>query len=112
MHFQEVHMKTIADIDSRLKVETNIDKKGIRFYDVLEAPFKIYGVYYEDGKFRRLPEKVAESVNPGVLYTHVYTTGGRVRFRTDSPYVAIEMTTDKFSTVSYQALSGSAGFDL
>ena len=105
-------MKNISDIDSNFKIKTTIEREGLKFIDVLSSPFKIYGVYYEDGKFRRLPEKIAEKVNAGVLYTHAYTTGGRVRFRTDSPYVAIQMTTDKFATVSYQALSGSAGFDL
>lgn len=78
-------MKKYAEIDKNFKVETQLGKDDIRFYSVLEAPFSVHGVFHEGGKFRRLPEKVAETVNEGVLFLHANTTGGRVRFRTDSP---------------------------
>ena len=39
-------MNDISLIDSNFKVETNINEDGICFYDVKQAPFKIYGVFY------------------------------------------------------------------
>ena len=46
-------------------------------------------LFHADGKFRRMPENVAARVSDGVLSLHTNTSGGRVRFRTDSPYVVI-----------------------
>ncbi len=37
-------MPNIAAIDSNFKVNTTIDKPDIRFYDVQEAPFAVYGL--------------------------------------------------------------------
>lgn len=31
----------------------------MQFYDVEEAPFRIHGVFKENGMFRRMPEAVA-----------------------------------------------------
>lgn len=105
-------MSNITAIDSNFKVETNIDKPDIRFYDVLEQPFGIYGVFYQDGKFRRLPESVAETVSDKVLRLHTHTAGGRVRFRTNSTYVAISAKMPTACKMPHFALTGTAGFDL
>lgn len=105
-------MSNIAEIDSNFKVETKMAQEDLRFYDPQQAPFQIYGVYFEDGKFRRLPESVAKTVNPGVLRLHANTAGGRIRFQTDSPYVAIHTKMPSIGKMSHFALTGSAGFDL
>ena len=105
-------MKNITDVDFNFKVETEIQRAGIRFYDVLQAPFQVYGVYHEDGKFRRIPEEVARNTNDGVLYLHANTAGGRVRFLTDSPYVAIYAKMPLVGKMPHFAFTGSAGFDL
>lgn len=105
-------MARIEDIDKNFKIETNIEKEGLKFYDSLQKPFEIYGVYMEDGKFRRMPETVAQKVNPGVLRLHSDCAGGRIRFCTDSPFVAISAEYDHVGDMPHFALSGSAGFDL
>ena len=84
-------MYDIAKIDENFKVESKIEREGLVFCNVLDAPFSVHGLFYEDGKFRRLPRAVAETVNEGVLHLHANTAGGRVRFRTNSPYVAINV---------------------
>lgn len=104
--------KTIADVDSNFKVETAIHKEDIVFYDILNAPFAIHGVYHEEGKFRRLPEAVAKATNEGVHFLHANTAGGRVRFRTDSPYVAIHVQMPYVGKMPHFALTGAAGFDM
>ncbi|MBR2042945.1 MAG: hypothetical protein IJ946_01245 [Clostridia bacterium] len=105
-------MFDIAHIDSNFKVETNIEKEDIRFYVVNQNPFKIYGVYYDNGKFRRLPEEVAKSVSVGVLGEHAHGAGGRLRFKTDSPYIAINVKMTCIPKMPHFALTGSAGFDM
>ncbi len=106
-------MPTLEQIDPNFRVETTIDKDDITFYDVQKAPFKVYGLLYEDGKFRRLPECVAAATNEGVLELHAKTTGGRVRFKTNSPYVAIHAEMPQIAYASPQSAgAATCGFDL
>ncbi len=102
----------IQDIDRNFKVETKIEKDDIRFFNVREEPFAVYGVFHEDGKFRRMPEAVARTVSEGVTALHTHTAGGRIRFRTDSPYIAIHAKMESIYKMPHFAISGSAGFDL
>lgn len=104
-------MSSIASVDKNLKVETNIKKDGLKFYDVKDEPFKVYGVIYENGTFRRIPQAVADSVSAGVALLNRNTAGGRVRFRTDSPYVVIK-SKGETGKLPHMALVGVAGFDL
>jgi hypothetical protein len=104
-------MKNIAEIDKNLAVETKMEREGLRFYDVRQEPFRIYGVFWENGIFRRIPEEVAKSVSDGVYLLHTNCAGGRVRFVTDSPYVTIQ-TEYIPGKMPHFAFSGSAGFDL
>jgi len=102
----------IEEIDTNFKISTNIEKSDIKFYNVLNEPFKIYGIFMENGKFRRMPEDVAKTVNDGVYALHTNTAGGRVRFKTDSPYVAIHTSMDGVGKMPHFPFTGSAGFDL
>lgn len=104
-------MKDISKIDKNLAVETNIVREGLEFLDVEEEPFRIYGVKMENGKFRRMPEKIAVTVSERVGWLHTNTAGGRVRFVTDSPYVAIKTACSPIR-YSHMPLTGTAGFDV
>ena len=73
---------------------------------------KVYGVFKENGKYRRMPEGVAKSVSEGVYALHSNTAGGRVKFVTDSPYIAIHAKMDGLGKMPHFALTGSIGFDL
>ena len=105
-------MKNISDIDKNFKIESKVAKEDTVFYDIENEPFRIYGVYLDDGKYRRLPEDIARSVSEGVLALHTHTAGGRVRFKSDSPYVIISAKMGARGEMPHFALSGSAGFDL
>lgn len=105
-------MSDFSLIDSNFKVETQIVQEDLRFFDPRQAPFQICGVFYENGKFRRMPESAAESVSTGVLNLHADTAGGRIRFQTDSPYVAIHAKMSGIGRMSHFPMTGTAGFDL
>lgn len=107
-----MEMSRIEEVDTNFKVNPSIGKADVKFYDVLEEPFAVYGVFYEDGQYRRLPEAVARATSEGVLELHHHTAGGRVRFRTDSPYVAMHADMPEMSLMAHFPYSGSAGFDL
>ena len=38
----------LSEIDKNFAVDVSIDKTGLKFYSVDEAPFKIYGVWREN----------------------------------------------------------------
>lgn len=105
-------MFDISKVDNNFEIKTQIDKKDIKFYKIDEVPFKIYGVFRENGKYRRMPESVAKNVSEGVYTLHSNTAGGRVRFVTDSTYIAIHAKMDGLGKMPHFALTGSIGFDL
>lgn len=105
-------MSNLSAIDKNFAVSAHIKRDGMIFQNVLSQPFSVHGVRMENGKFRRLPEKVAEAVSPGVLSLHTHTAGGRVRFRTDSRYIAIAAKMAEIGKMPHFALTGSAGFDM
>lgn len=105
-------MPDITDIDKNLKIETNIEREGLVFKNALEEPFKIYGIYHDGEKYRRLPDDIAEKTNPGVHKLSTNTAGGRVRFITDSPYVAIKVNIPHNVKFSHMPLSAQSGFDM
>lgn len=105
-------MSDIQKIDKNFLVETKIHKDDIKFYNADEAPFKIYGVFRENGKYRRMPENMAKEVSEGVTKLHSNTSGGRVRFVTDSSYVAINTEMENLGKMPHFAFTGAIGFDL
>ncbi len=106
------YMKNFTEIDSNFKVETKLNLTDVKFYNALSDPFKIHGLIMENGKFRRMPEEIAKSVSEGVYGLHANTAGGRVRFITNSPYVAIHAKMSGVLKMPGFALSGSIGFDM
>ena len=105
-------MASIEKIDKNLAVGATINKEGLVFYNALEAPFKIYGIYMHGGRFRRMPEEVAAQVSQGVLGLHACTAGGRLRFKTNSSAIALCVKMPNIYQGAHFALSGSSGFDL
>lgn len=104
-------VKGLDTIDKNFRVETSIKKEDIRFYDVEDGVFQIYGVFKENGMFRRMPEATAKGINKGVYGLHTNTAGGRVRFVTNSSYVAIRTEYTPCRKPHFP-LTGSSGFDM
>lgn len=104
----------IGEIDKNLSVKSKLDIDGIRYLNALDAPFDIYGLYRarETGQYMRMPVNVAKKVSPGVCELSAHTSGARLRFRTDSPYVAIKAELAGRGVMPHMPLSGSHGFDL
>lgn len=102
----------IQKIDKNFAVKTDIGKGDIKFYNIDEAPFKIYGVFKENGKYRRIPENIAKNVSDGVYSLHSNTAGGRVRFITDSSYIAIHAEMENLCKLPHFAFTAAIGFDL
>ena len=104
----------LEDIDKNLKVDKEIDKTGLKFYHFEDEPLKLYGDIRrgEDGLLYRLPREVAEKTNPGVLALSTNTAGGRVRFRSNTGYVAVIAKYNNVSQMPHFSVTGRRGMDL
>ena len=99
-------------IDKNMKVETKIEREGLKFYDIDEAPFKIYGVFREGDRYVRMPRAVAEPISDGVRWLSAVSSGGRIRFVTDSPYIALKVQISGPSKFSFFSVTGIMGCDV
>lgn len=104
----------MTHVDQNMNTLRSAEVPEAVFYDVRQAPFGVYGLYdYQNGnQFRRLPEAVARATSEGVARLHTNTAGGRVRFSTDSAYVAIQADMSFVCRFNHMPLTASAGFDL
>lgn len=107
-------MSQIEQLDQNFKTAV-VGNRNIVFYPATQAPFHIYGLLppaQTGNVFLRMPAKTAEKVSEGVAALNCNTAGGRVRFRTDSPFIAIRAKLHSIHFMSHMTLCGSAGFDL
>lgn len=102
----------IGKIDQNLRIEARVTEPDVVFTDVRQTRAAIHGLYepYAPGPFRRMPEESARQVSAGVERLALHTAGGRVRFRTDSTYVALRVSQEG-RTMSHMTVLGSSGFD-
>ena len=82
----------INKLDKNLAVNTDINEPDVVFHDVRQEPFEVYGLYdyKNDDVFKRMPEEESYKVSMPVHNLSLASAGGRVRFCTDSEYIAID----------------------
>jgi hypothetical protein len=104
---------SLADIDRNFAVETACNLP-VRFYPARVSPFSIHGLYdpQAGAPYRRLPADVAAATNDGVSSLALHTSGGRVRFKTDSPYVVLKACMPHVDLMPHMTLVGSSGLDV
>ncbi len=105
-------MKDVSKVDKNFIVKTKIEKDDIKFFNPEEKPFELYGVVREGEKLRRMPEYIAKTVSEGVYALHANTAGGRIRFVTNSPYVAVSVKMGEVGKMPHFAFTGSIGLDV
>lgn len=101
----------ISIIDENLRANAIPRETDLVWHDAAEAPFALYGAC-QAAPFLRMLEEVAATVSTGVAELSRHTAGVRVRFRTDSPYIAVRLGYDVISHMSHMPPSGINGADL
>lgn len=103
----------ITEIDKNFKLP-EVNEPDIEWFDVREAPFALHGVFFDEGtdRFMRMPYDVADKVSVGVRFGAHISTGGRLRFITDSKYVAIKAVIPSYFPMNHMPVVGSHGFSL
>ena len=101
------------------KIDKNFDTtfvapEDIEWFSVREFPFSIHGVVYaeEEGLYRRLPKEIADATNEGVAHLSKHTAGGRIRFSTNSPYIAVRVEEPFEAPFSHMTIAGKNGVTL
>ena len=102
----------IEDIDKNFKLQGLPEGVELSYFDVREAPLKVWGLMYEEDSFCRMPDAVAKATSTGVYHLHENSAGGRVTFATNSRFVAIACHVRAIGKMPHFTTIGSAGFDL
>lgn len=107
-------MINIAKVDQNMAASQSFQKEDIVFYDAEKAPFRIHGLMKAEGEsfFTRMPTEIAKSVSEGVAELNPCTNGGRIRFVTDSEYVAISVKFHSVARTPNMPLTCLCGLDL
>lgn len=106
----------LTQIDKNLASNNGINKDDIKFYPASCGEFNIFGLYEPYGKntFTRMPTEVADIVSEGVKRLNHISTGARIRFKTNSKYVAVrsEFHDPTFVANAKSSLVSTSGMDL
>ncbi|MBQ9116810.1 MAG: hypothetical protein IJY04_07275 [Clostridia bacterium] len=107
-------MESYINIDKNMLVSSSIGDVDVVWRDVRKAPFELHGFCEAEGLpyFHRVPAEVAKATSEGVDKLSRESAGGRVRFSTDSPYIAIRAKFLAVGRSPHLTLISSAGFDL
>ena len=91
-----------------------VNELEINWYNALQEPFTLYGFCQTDDelKFRRVPAEVAKNTSPSIEKLGKESSGGRVRFSTNSPFIALRVKFQRVDRTRNQTLQFTAGFDL
>ena len=102
----------IETVDKNFIVATDIDEPNIVWYNAKDL--SLHGVFYSETEKRylRLPQEIAKTVSDSVAFLNTCTSGGRVRFRTNSSYIAIRAVMNLAGGLPLMAKTGHSGFDL
>ena len=100
--------------DFGVKKDDFTERGDAIFANVRCGAFKILGLFYseEEELFRRVPKAVAEATSEGVAHCAKQAAGGRIRFRTNSPYVVIDMKNARFWGGGNLNIAGIGGVDV
>jgi len=102
-------MRKIFDENMIVK---RVTRPGIRYYPAEEDVFDVRGVICAEEGYIRMPKAVAETVSPGIAEDYANDAGGRIRFVTDSPYVAVSAVLTGIYHIATMSLTGTCGMDV
>lgn len=103
----------LAKIDKNFATQT-VSKQDVKWRSALSDDFSVHGITYssELGHFVRMPQKIADQVNEGVSNLNRHTTGGRIRFTTNSPYIAIKALLANVGISKHETIILQYGFSV
>lgn len=102
----------LTKFDPNFITESQLPKE-LEWFNCQENPFSIHGLAEcTKERFWRLPEEIIDTISEGVGSLAKHTAGGRIRFRTDSPQVALRVQLLNQGIMAHMPRSGQSGCDL
>lgn len=101
----------IQKIDKNFAALT-VQEGGVEWFDPLEKPFETNGVFFDGKQYLRMSESAAQKVSPDVYGLNHSTAGGRVRFSTNSPYIALKCVEPSGMFMQHMPFFGTHGFSV
>ena len=101
-----------VNIDENLVVSGTVNRPGIAYYDANEPVFCLHGLFHDEEGYYRIPDEIAANISKNINDMHRYTAGGRIRFETNSPYVAIHVKFKEHEPNSFMTAISTHGFDV
>ncbi len=103
----------ISKIDVNFKTVV-VDEPDIIWHDPRISPFSIHGVFFSEQEncYMRIPKSVAEQTSEGVLCLNYNTAGGRVRFKTNSPYIALKSINSNCGIQPHLTILSTYGYSI
>ena len=103
-------MTEIGKIDENVAVKEFSDDGVFRFHSPLKEPFGIHGLIPEF-PLRRIPRDIALAANEQVEALSLASSGGRIRFITNSNKIAIRASMPDKCTFPHMTFVGTSCFD-
>ena len=88
---------------------------NIKWVDSHDARFSVHGVFYnhEEKLYMRVPEEVVKATgNPSLHTLSRMTSGGRLRFITNSKFIALKASLPAFSPAPHMPITLTHGFSV
>ena len=106
-------MNQTSEIDKNFSNNTK-SSDDLRYYDIMDGVFAISGFAWLDidKVFCRFPQSKLSRLSSLLQEHSWHTSGGMVRFKTDSQAIAIKAELGNFADMSHMTRAGSGGFDL
>lgn len=90
-----------------------VKEPDVVYFDARQSPFQLYGTDASQEPFSRIPTQASRAASGGVYSHGLAAAGIRLRFSTDSPYVAIRVAHAPYNGgAPHISKLAMAGFDL
>lgn len=105
---------TIEQIDKNFAKQEVEIKDGKATYRLPYEKFSLFGLQYDrdNKRFTRLPDAVAKATSVNVTALATNTAGGRLCFKTNSPFIELSAKYPALCNMRHMPLTGSSGFSL
>ncbi len=101
----------IKKLDSNF-IEGSLPNEEIEWIELPSNKVTLKGIYYdkEHSRFARMPLEIASQISDRFAQLSTHTTGGRILFETDSPFIALRGTNAYVGIVANMPLYAIYGF--
>ena len=104
----------VSKVDVHMIDPNKIEGDGILWIDATDPRLSLHGIYFEESEalYMRAPDRVTSASNENLHGLARMTAGGRLRFRSNTPFVAIRAIIPAIPPRPHMSLTGSHGFSV